>query len=69
MQTEYCIDSTCKTAFELGFGVIIPEGTFTTFDNGPLDAAELCEFYSSRIWNRRFASVIPFKDLAKLISA
>ncbi|QNK40392.1 cysteine hydrolase family protein [Caproicibacter fermentans] len=69
MQTEYCIDSTCKTAFELGFRVLIPEGTFTTFDNGPMRAAELCEFYSGRIWDRRFASVIPFKDLAKLISA
>lgn len=69
MQTEYCIDSTCKTAFELGFRVMIPEGTFTTFDNGPLSGAELCEFYSSRIWNRRFATVISLQDLAKSISA
>lgn len=69
MQTEYCIDSTCKTAFELGFRVLIPEGAFTTFDNGPLNAAELCDFYSLRIWNGRFASVTPFKDLTKAVSS
>lgn len=63
MQTEYCIDTTCKAAFELGFRVLIPEGTVTTFDNGPFSAAQLCDFYSSRIWNKRFASVLPFNDL------
>lgn len=69
MQTEYCIDATCKTAFELGFRVLIPEGTVTTFDNGPLSAAQLCDFYSARIWNKRFASVLPFSDLLQAVSS
>ena len=33
MQTEYCIDATCKAAFELGYGVVIPTGATTTYDN------------------------------------
>ena len=33
MQTEYCIDTTCKVAFEYGFSVLIPEGTTATYDN------------------------------------
>lgn len=69
MQTEYCIDSTCKAAFELGYRVLIPEGTITTFDNGPLSAAQLCDFYSSRIWNKRFASVLPLSDLLRAVSS
>ena len=34
MQTDYCIDTTVKVAFECGFKLIIPEKTNTTFDNG-----------------------------------
>ncbi len=57
MQTEYCIDSTCKVAFELGFEVIIPEKTNTTFNNGNISAKDLYEHYNYNIWNNRFAKV------------
>lgn len=33
MQTEFCVDATCKSAFEHGYSIHIPEGCVTTFDN------------------------------------
>ena len=59
IQTEYCVDSTCKTAFEFGYKVIIPEQTTTTYDNGPISAKDVCELYTERIWHNRFATVMP----------
>lgn len=38
MQTDYCIDTTVKVAFEHGFQIIIPEKTNTTFANGDISA-------------------------------
>lgn len=63
MQTEYCIDTTCKVAFEYGYKVFIPEGTTTTFDNKVLSGKELNDYYSKTIWNGRFAEVIPIRAL------
>lgn len=62
MQTEYCIDATCKSAFERGYQVVIPEGTFTTYDNDWLSGEKLNEFYT-RIWDGRFAKVLPFEEV------
>lgn len=70
MQTEYCIDATCKVAFEYGFSVIIPEGATTTYDSGALSAAALAAFYEQRIWKGRFADVLPMeKAIARLETA
>ncbi len=63
MQTEYCIDATCKVAFEYGYHVIIPENTITTFDNALLSGKELSEYYTNQIWNNRFAVVKPLKQI------
>jgi nicotinamidase-related amidase len=63
LQTEYCIDTTCKCAFEYGFNVIIPEATNTTFSNDYLSGKELYEFYNYTIWKNRFAEVLPVEDV------
>jgi nicotinamidase-related amidase len=63
MQTEYCVDTTCKVAFELGYQATIPSAGTTTFDNRPYKAEELTVFYEQRIWNNRFARVIPMEAL------
>lgn len=57
MQTEYCIDTTCKTAFEYGFTLQIPEEAVSTFDQRDITAQELCRFYLYSIWNNRFGKV------------
>lgn len=62
MQTEYCIDATCKSAFERGYEVTIPQGAFTTYDNNWLSGEKLNEFYT-HIWNGRFAKILPFEEV------
>ena len=63
MQTEYCVDATCKGAAEYGYDVVIPKGGTTTFDNGLLSAAQLIEQYETRIWRGTLASVMPMPAL------
>ncbi|MHD0317825.1 cysteine hydrolase family protein [Fusobacterium sp. THCT1E2] len=63
MQTEYCIDATCKAAFEYGYELIIPKDAVTTCDNGKFSAVDLNDFYVNNIWKNRFAQVIDIEDI------
>lgn len=67
MQTEYCIDATCKAAFERGCRVVVPQGATSTFDNPYLTGRQLCEFYENLIWRPCFAEVPPVPELAARI--
>ncbi|MDF2822077.1 MAG: amidase [Clostridiales bacterium] len=67
LQTEYCIDATCKSAFENGYKIIIPEETNTTFDNEYLSGEKLYEFYNYKIWDKRFADVLPMDAVIKVL--
>lgn len=66
MQTEYCIDATCKSAYERGYEVIVPAGTFTTFDNPWLTGEALNAFYT-HIWHGRFAQVLPLEQVVEAL--
>ena len=63
MQTEYCIDATCKVAFEYGYELIIPKDTVTTCDNGKFSAMDVNDFYRNNIWKNRFAQVLDIEDI------
>ena len=65
LQTEYCIDATCKSAFDYGYKIIIPEATNTTYDNEYLSGEKLYEFYNYKIWDKRFANVLSIDDVIK----
>ena len=67
LRTEYCVDATCKAAFERGYLVYVPKGAHTTFDNGPFSAAQLIAFYEDRIWNNRFAKVLSRDGLKTIL--
>ena len=58
MQTEYCIDATCKSAYDLNYEIIIPKQSTTTYDNDLISAKTLTTFFEDQIWQGRFASVI-----------
>ena len=62
MQTEYCVDTSVKVAFEYGYQLIIPEGTCTTFDGNDIPAETINEFYED-IWEGRFADVLDYKHI------
>lgn len=58
MQTEHCIDTSVKVAFELGFDVIIPSGGTTTYSNPFLSGDKLIYFYEQMIWHEPLARVV-----------
>lgn len=57
LQTNYCIDTTVKSAFERGYTVIIPEGTNTTFDNDYMTGETTVRYYKEDIWEELVESV------------
>lgn len=67
LQTEYCIDTTCKSAFEYGYKIIIPKETNTTFDNKYLSGERLYEFYNYKIWDKRFANVLSVEEVIRIL--
>lgn len=67
MQTEYCIDTTCKVAFEHNFKLIIPEETNTTFDNEFMSGKDIYEYYNFKIWKNRFAKLEKVQNVIELI--
>lgn len=69
MQTEYCIDATCKSALERGYKAIIPKGCTTSFDNPLFNAETLCRFFEEGIWDGRFASVPPLEQVLDMFAA
>ncbi len=69
MQTEYCVDATCKVAFEYGYRVTIASGAVTTFDNNYLTGGKLTRYYETTIWNHRYARVASMEELIAEITA
>ncbi len=67
MQTEYCIDTTVKVAFELGYQVTVPAGATSTFDNHGCKAEDIVAFYENAIWKDRFAKVVTVDTLINII--
>ena len=69
IQTEYCVDTTIRVAFELGYTVVLPEMTNTTYDNGAVPAKDILEMFNTRIWDGRFGSVVPVEAALALVSS
>ena len=60
--TNFCMDATIKSAFEMGLKVIIPEGTNTTFDNPYMDKENTYKYYNEFMWPERFAECISVEE-------
>lgn len=69
MQTEYCVDTTCKVAFELGYSVTIPRGATTTYDNRLFKAQDLIRYYEYFIWAGSLAKTVPMDTALAEIGA
>ncbi|MBN1966334.1 MAG: cysteine hydrolase [Anaerolineae bacterium] len=63
-QTEYCIDTTCRRAFSMGYEVTLVQDAHSTitFPDAPLDAPAIIAHHNHVL--RAFASVIPAGALA-----
>ena len=49
MQTDYCINSTCRRAHELGYGVILVQDAHSTYDDGELTASQIIAQYNDKL--------------------
>lgn len=67
MQTEYCIDTTIKAAFEHHFAVIVPSGATTTYANPFLSGEKLVSYYEHMIWHEPLALVLPMDRSLSLL--
>ena len=67
MQTEYCIDSSVKAAFEHGFSVIIPSGATTTYTNPFLTGERMILYYEKMIWHVPLAKVVSMEEAFNIL--
>ena len=68
LRTEYCVDATCKSAFDLGYNIIIPKETNTTFGNEYMSGKNVYKFFNFDIWNNRFAKIISMAEVEEMMS-
>lgn len=68
LQTDYCMDATCKVAFEYGYDVIVPEGTTSTFSNEFMKAEDIVRYYVNSMWDNRYAKVQSMEEVVKSCS-
>lgn len=68
MQTEYCIDTSVKVAFEFGYEVVIPSGATTTYANPFLSGDKLINYYERMIWNEPLAKVVDMEFALSLLA-
>lgn len=46
LQTDYCIDTNCRVACNLGYDVVLAEDTHSTFDGSGLTAAQIISHHN-----------------------
>lgn len=51
MQTEYCVDTTCRRAYSLGYDVILAEDGHTTWDTEILRAPQIIAHHNQVLGN------------------
>ncbi len=56
LQTDYCIDTTCRSAFGKGIPVILASDAHSTYDNSFMKADKIIE-YHNKIIGRWFAQL------------
>ena len=56
IQTEVCVDATCRRAFSLGYDVVLVKGGHSTYDSEALMALQIINHHNN-ILNQWFADV------------
>lgn len=51
MQTEYCIDTTCRAAHDLGYDVVLVADGHSTFDSPAATAAQIVAHHNQTLGN------------------
>lgn len=61
-QTEYCIDTTCRSAFSKGFQVLLIEDCHSTWDSDVLSASQIINHHNETLRNG-FVMTMNSKDV------
>jgi len=61
IQTEVCVDTTCRRAFSMGYKVTLASDTHSTWDSQDITAQQIINHHNGIL--RWFASVYPSKDI------
>lgn len=67
LQTDFCIDATIKSGFDLGFQMIVPEYANSTFDNVYIKKDVSYHYYNDFIWPGRYAKCVSMKEAVELL--
>lgn len=67
LQTDFCIDATIKSGFDLGYEMIVPEHTNSTFDNPHLKQDTAYHFFNEYVWPNRYARCVSMEEAAELL--
>jgi nicotinamidase-related amidase len=62
LQTEWCIDSTVRRAYSLGFNVTVVEDGHSTMDSSVLDASKIVAHHN-QVFGGRFARLKQGRDI------
>lgn len=62
MQTEYCVDTTCRRASGLGYDVTLAADAHGTWDEGGLTAAQIVAHHNA-VMDGDFAEVVPASEV------
>jgi nicotinamidase-related amidase len=63
LQTEYCVDTTCRRAYSLGYEVVLVRDAHSTWDSGNLSASQIIDHHNKVLvgW---FATLKDEKDFS-----
>ena len=64
MQTEYCVDTSCRAAADLGYQVVLVKDGHTTFDNGVLPAEKIVAHHNRTLGGGGFAELKEAAEIA-----
>ena len=67
LQTDFCIVATIKSGFDLGYEMIVPERTNSTFDNPYLDQKTAWHYYNEYVWPNRYARCVSMAEALELL--
>jgi nicotinamidase-related amidase len=59
LQTEFCIDTTCRAAAALGYKVVLVSDAHTTFDSPVLPAAQIIAHHNRVLQGGAFCELAP----------
>jgi nicotinamidase-related amidase len=62
IQTEYCVDTTCRRAYSLGYDVVLVQDGHSTWDSEHLDASQIIAHHNN-VLGGWFARLQPAREI------